>query len=193
MLSPLLQLAETRSVTGNPTEENAAAVMALAFYVNNWPLSALVTEARTWRPAPRRGLTLRGRHDLAQHFIVSALIASAAGTPLAAMAGIYKEMDDARGGSGFSFSDIAADLAGTMFGQLAAVSSESARRLQARVRSGVVEDDLMPIVSDLADNMPEAEFTRRFGGVGAPAYSAAMADISRRISALPLFRPPIAR
>jgi hypothetical protein len=36
--------------------------------------------------------------------------------------------------------------------------------------------------------MPEPEFVRRFGGVGAPAYNALLADIDRRIAALPLLR-----
>lgn len=190
MLPALMQQAAARGATGRATEENAAALLALAFYVNSWPLNVLVPDARSWRPAMARNLRLRGRHDLAQHFAVSALIASAAGTPIAAMAGIYKEMNDARGGSGFSFSDIAADQAGTMFGQRATASLDSARDLQSRVAGGVSEDDLMPAVDDLADNMPEAEFMRRFGGIGAPAYNAAIGDIARRIAALPLFRAP---
>lgn len=193
MLPALMQQAETRSATGRASEENAAALLALAFYVNAWPLNVLVPDARTWRPAVARDLRLRGRQDLAQHFAVSALIASAAGTPIATMAGIYKEMNDSRGGSGFSFSDIAADQAGTMFGQRAAASTDSARDLQARVGAGITEDDLMPTVSDLADNMPEAEFIRRFGGVGAPAYNAVIAEIARRVEVLPLFRRPVAR
>jgi hypothetical protein len=36
--------------------------------------------------------------------------------------------------------------------------------------------------------MPEAEFRRRFGGVGAPAYEALLADIDRRIAVVPLLR-----
>ncbi len=30
----------------------------------------------------------------------------------------------------------------------------------------------MPEIADLPEYMPEAEFKRRFGGVGAPAYTA---------------------
>lgn len=193
MLPPLMREASARGAAGRPTEENAAALLALAFYVNSWPLNVLVPDARTWTPAAVRDLRLAGRTDLAQHFAVSALIASAAGSPIAAMAGVYKEMSDARSGSGFSFSDIAADQAGTLFGQRASVTAESARLLQTRVAAGVTESDLLPVVTDLADNMPEAEFIRRFGGIGAPAYNAAIADITRRVAALPLFRPPAAR
>lgn len=193
VLAALFRLSAARSGSNSATAENSAAVLALAFYVNGWPLQSLVPDARTWRPVTPRELRLRGRHDLAQHFAVSALIASAAGTPMAAMAGIYKELNDSRGGSGFSFSDIAADQAGTMFGTLATSTSASARDIQRRIAAGITEDDLIPIVTDLADNMPEAEFTRRFGGVGAPAYNTVIADITRRVAALPLFRPPATR
>jgi len=36
--------------------------------------------------------------------------------------------------------------------------------------------------------MREAEFKRRYGGIGAPAYNRMMDDIERRIAALPLYR-----
>jgi hypothetical protein len=36
--------------------------------------------------------------------------------------------------------------------------------------------------------MPEAEFKRRFGGVNAIDYKKMMAEIDRRIAALPLYR-----
>jgi len=37
--------------------------------------------------------------------------------------------------------------------------------------------------------MPEAEFKRRYGGVGGPAYTKLMATIEERIAARPLLRP----
>jgi hypothetical protein len=96
-------------------------------------------------------------------------------------------MSDARDGSGFSFSDLAADRAGEMFGAMAAGSEPSARRLQERLASGIAETDLMPPIDGLADNLSEAELERRFGGVGSPAYKAVTDDIRRRVAALPLF------
>jgi hypothetical protein len=36
--------------------------------------------------------------------------------------------------------------------------------------------------------MPEAEFQRRFGGIGAPAYKQMMANIEQRIAVLQLYR-----
>ena len=54
--------------------------------------------------------------------------------------------------------------------------------------AGIRERDLMPATDDLPEFMPEAEFKRRFGGIGAPAYRQMMANIERRIAALPLYR-----
>ena len=90
----------------------------------------MVPEARDWPRAASRGLTMAGRGDLAQHFTVSAAVSAAAGAALADFIGLYKEIDDARRGSGFSFADLAADRAGTRLGQLATATEESARRLQ---------------------------------------------------------------
>src|SRR5262249_40587622 len=55
--------------------------------------------------------TMHGRHDLAQHFWVSAALTALWGAKQAEAAGVLKEwLDSAEGGSGFSFADLAADL-----------------------------------------------------------------------------------
>ena len=46
----------------------------------------------------------------------------------------------------------------------------------------------MPATADLPEYMAEAEFKRRFGGVDGVEYKKMMAEIERRISALPLYR-----
>lgn len=56
--------------------------------------------------------TLSGRHDWALHFFVSALLAARYGEAAAGVAGVLKEIADARGGSGFDPADLAADRAG---------------------------------------------------------------------------------
>ena len=94
----------------------------------------------------------------------------------------------ARRGSGFSFSDIAADRAGTRFGELATTPSTGIQRLQQMLARGLQEADLLPDVRDLPEFMAEAEFQRRFGGIGQPAYLEMIGEIERRIAALPLYR-----
>jgi hypothetical protein len=46
----------------------------------------------------------------------------------------------------------------------------------------------MPPTQDLPEFLPESEFIKRFGGVDSPAYNNMMAQIDRRIAALPLYR-----
>jgi hypothetical protein len=185
---PLFRLAADRSRAGSPIDENRAALAVTAAYVMDWPVTASAPEATDWpRPRPRR-IHLAGRRDLAQHFAVSALISAMAGSPVADVAGFYKEMADMKGASGFSFSDVAANRAGVRFGDAATSSAASARRLQQRVASGVSERDIMPSVADLPDNLTHTELMNRFGGVGGEGYSALLADIDRRVADLAVHR-----
>jgi len=187
VLTPLFAVAAKRATTSDPVVENRAALLVLTFYVNERALAEIVPDARSWPSAAQRTVTLNDRDDFAKHFMVSAVLSSNTGGPFADAVGIYKEVADARGGSGFSFNDIAADRAGTRLGELAE-RRDSARRLQARLSVPLTERVLMPETRDLPEFMPEAEFTRRFGGIGAPAYTRMMADIESRIAALPLYR-----
>jgi hypothetical protein len=187
LLVPLFTLAAGRSTDDNAIAENRAAILLLTLYVNGQSLETILPEAKNWSRPIRHGVLLSQRNDFPKHFIVSAALAAKAGGPLADAVGIYKEIEDSRGGSGFSFNDIAADRAGTRFGEYAA-SSASARKLQHRQRAGISEKDLMPATEDLPEFMPEAEFKRRFGGIDAPKYNQMMAEIDRRVAALPLYR-----
>lgn len=188
LLGDLFALAAERSAGSDPVEENRAAILTAALYAVQQDIATLVPEAKSWpQPAPRR-ITLSGRDDFAKHFLVSAALAANAGKALADAIGLHKEIEDARGGSGFSFNDIAADGAGTRFGELASAGAEGARQLQQRVARGVAEADVMPVSADLPEFMPEAEFVKRFGGVGGPGYDSMMNEIETRIDALPINR-----
>jgi hypothetical protein len=188
VITPLFKLAAERAAAGDAVAENRAAIVVLTFYVNGKGLAAIVPAARDWPKPPPRKILLSARDDFPKHFMVSAAIAANAGVPLSDVIGLYKEVDDSRGGSGFSFNDIAADRAGTRFGELATDSRATASKLQRQMSEGVRESDFMPEVKDLPEFMPEAEFKRRFGGIGAPAYQKMMDNIERRIAALPLYR-----
>ena len=187
LASDLLRLAGDRGGDADAAAENRAALFVLAVYASGKGLASAVPAAADWpRPAARK-LTLAGRVDFAQHFAISAALAAGAGGPFADAVGVYKEVDDSRRGSGFSFADIAADRAGTRFGE-AATASASARKLQAHAQAGLRESDIMVAARDLPEAMPEGEFKRRFGGVDAPAYSRMIAEIDGRIAALPVYR-----
>jgi hypothetical protein len=186
LLAPLAELAAARSRDGHdPAAENRALLLLLTLHANGRAPERLLPEARDWPGVRPLHIVLDGRGDLAQHFLVSAAIAIDGTSPLSRAAGVYKEMADARRGSGFSFNDLAADRAGTRLGELA-----QAQPLDAQQRLRAVRDDreLMPRWDDLPEYLSEAEFRRRFGGVGAPAYDHLLAEIDRRIAALPAMR-----
>lgn len=154
LLGPLMQLAVERSAGGDPVAESRAALIVLAFYVNGKGLSALVPSARGWPGAQRHLVTMAGRTDTPQHFTISAVLAATAGSPLSDAVGLYKELDDARVGSGFSFNDLAADRAGTRFGALAATDAAAFNRVRPVMMRGLRESDLIPELQDLPEFMP---------------------------------------
>ena len=188
LLPPIFQLAQERSRAGDPIEENRAALFVLALYVNDVDPVRLIPAAKDWVHPSAHVVTLNRRDDFSKHFIISAALAAGAGGPLSDAVGLNKEIQDSRGGSGFSFNDIAADRAGTIFGEQASVSPVLAMKLQEKLIAGVQEKDLMPKTSDLPEFMPEREFKRRFGGIGAPRYDKMMDEIERRVASLPLYR-----
>jgi hypothetical protein len=186
LLPPMFALATQRSAAGqDPALENRAALMVLGMVANGVSLAVLLPDRRDELARRPIRLTLSGRRDFPQHFLVSAALAADSGGPLADMIGLYKEMTDARSGSGFSFNDMAANRAGTRLGELAVGDPA---KLQQRLSAGLLETDLMPDVSDLPEYMNAGEFRRRFGGPGSPAYQRMMTDIEERLGATPLFR-----
>jgi hypothetical protein len=187
LLGPLFALAAERSAAGaDPVAENRAALLTLTLFANHRPLGLLVPAAYQWAQPRPMYVLLRGRPDTALHFLISAVIAAEDGTPLADAVGLWKELADARrGGSGFSFNDLAADRAGTRFGDMAV---RDPLRLHQRLGTQLADRDLLPEVGDLPENLPEAEFVARFGGVGGAGYKRLLADIEARLDAQPLFR-----
>jgi hypothetical protein len=187
LTKPLFQLATDRSANGAAVAENRAAILVLTFYVNQKDLNKIVPHSKTWpRPTWRR-VTLNDRNDLPKHYLVSAMLAAYSGTPLADAVGLYKEIEDSRGGSGFSFNDIAADRAGTRMGERAISNEARAKKIQM-LMSAATESDIMPMTADLPEFMPEAEFKRRFGGLQGKPYRQMMAEIEQRVAALPINR-----
>lgn len=187
VLPPMFELARARSAAGQDAAlENRAALLVLGMVANGIGLGTLLPERRAELAARPIRLTLAGRSDFPQHLLVSATLAAESGTPLADLIGLYKELSDARSGSGFSFNDMAANRAGTRLGELAVGAPA---RLQQRLSAIASEYELLPDVSDLPEFMGEAEFRRRFGGPGTPAYRRMMDDIEGRLEATPLYQP----
>ncbi len=187
LLAPMFALARQRSAApgADAAAENRAALVVLTLYVNGRGMGALLPAARSW-PQPRpMQVTLDGRADFPRHLLVSAALAAEGTSPLSRAIGVYKELADARGGSGFSFNDMAANRAGIRLGELAV---REPQRVQAALAAVQKDGELMPPWQDLAEFMDEANFVKRYGGVGAPAYEAQLQEIDRRVAALPVLR-----
>jgi len=188
IMRPLFAHAQLRSKKGDPVAENRAALIVLAAYVMPGKFNALMP-AMSDLPLPRRYvLTLERRKDFVEHFVGSAALAVTGDAKLADAIGLYKEVADSKGRSGFSFTDLAADRAGARFGEIATASVSQAQIVQQLLASGAAEEDLIPKIRDLPENMPEQEFKKRFGEIGSPAFNKLKEQIEQRISACRLYR-----
>lgn len=185
LLGPMFEMARQRSLSNDAAAENRAAVLTLALYVTGRRLGSVVPAAGSWPQPRRKQVHLADRVDFPQHFLVSAFLAMEGTNPLTNAIGLAKEVADANGGSGFSFTDLAANRAGLRFGQLA---MGQPAQLQDRLARGVGEAGLLPPVADLPEFLKQAEFEAKFGEVGSPAYQRVLADIEARLDRLPLYR-----
>lgn len=185
VLAPLFAHAQARG--GDTAEENRAALTALAAYLSGVSLPKLLEgDSPSIRRAPRVLLSLHGRRDFAEHYVISAALTVNGGSRLANAIGLVKEEEDAGRGSGFSFTDVAANRAGVRLGERA--MGETAERVQRHLAAAGADADLVPDFRDLPEFMPEPEFDHRFGPVGGPRYQKIIEAIDARLDAHPLVR-----
>jgi hypothetical protein len=138
-------------------------------------------EERKRRLAVLGSPTMRGRRDLAQHFVVSCALTQLVGVSLAEGAGLFKEQQDSMGGSGFSFIDLCADFSGVA---LAARLKKGDLTLEKLARGFRVEDYL-PDFKGLREGLTAAQFARDYGSPTDKRFLAEVDRIRRRIRALP--------
>lgn len=185
------RLARQRSRSREPRLENRAAIFALAIMLGHEGLEPLVGEIlddalRSRIRAGMGGVTLRGRRDWPRHFLVSAALKLLSNEPMSDRVGVFKEQIDSKeGGSGFSFADLLANMAGLRFAVGAIASETSARRLQSTLAQGFHADDFFPEAKDLPEDIPAPLFQKNYGGVGGPEYRRMVEEIQRRLDRLP--------
>jgi hypothetical protein len=191
-LGPLFRLARERSATGDPVRENRAALLALAIYLGDPRFDKLAglqlkPELRGRASYPQ-AVYLGGRQDLRLHFVISAGLKLLTDQGISTAIGEFKELLDAgRGGSGFSFVDLAADRAGVRFAEIAADPDGGARRLQELLAGNPTEPLFFPAVADLPENMPKDQFEQRYSGVDSAIYNGLVREIDRRIDKCPAY------
>ncbi len=180
------RLAHERSQSGDPVVENRAAIIALGISLGHDIIGEFVT-ALPYDAVPpgslrlTRKVPLRGRVDWSRHFLVSAALAVLSTEGISYDIGILKEELDSAGGSGFSFADLAADRAGTRFGQAATRDEAAARAMQQRLMAGFDVDAFVPPMADLPEGLQEDRLQAEYGGTTGARYREMVGEIDGRI------------
>ena len=191
-MTPVFQVAQSRSRVHSPMEENRAAILALAIYFGSSRFETLTGPVHSPAQVPHESragpVTLAQRQDLRLHFIYSAALELASDAGASFAIGEFKEMlDTSADGSGYSFADLAADRAGVWFAEAATRDDVSARRLQGLVAGSSSEAVFFPSVDDLPEGLSQQAFEAEYGSVDGPRHQSMVAEIDRRLLALPLF------
>jgi hypothetical protein len=126
--------------------------------------------------------TIHRRHDLAQHFSVSAALTALVGAKAAEAAGILKELLDAEpGGSGFSFADLAADLSGVAFAQR--MLNDPARLADMEKSFSVAAFVVSP--KGLTEDLTIEQFTKKYGSVRDARFRKELETLRKKVRTLP--------
>jgi uncharacterized protein YfiM (DUF2279 family) len=131
----------------------------------------------------RADAKLNNRLDLAKHWALSAALSASVGPDASMAMGVWKEVaDSGRGGSGFSYADLAADRAGMMVAQR--LADPSSAPVTHKWLANVTPTQLLPIEKlALAEGMSEAEFSARYKAVDSARDKAMIARIDGALNA----------
>jgi len=180
-------------------QHNRAAILALGLALGDERLAPFVGLNRNSQlirsgALLRQGTTLRERDDWSRHFCLSAALAVLEHPLVSDAGGLMKEqMDALTGGSGFSFGDLAADLAGVRFAGSATHSEAAAKAMQDLLQSGFEVNKFFPPAADLPENLTTEQFRREYGSVGSQRYRQKVHEIENRLMHCVALSPPRSR
>lgn len=188
----LVQLAfalipESSSVPVSIVDHNRSAILALGIALGDERICRLVgldRDSKLIRDAVRlrKGTTLRGRTDWPRHFTLSAALAILENSLFSDAGGLMKEQVDALAkGSGFSFTDIAADRAGVRFANAATNSQEDAKAMQEFLKQDFHVADFLPFMADLPESLTTEQFRHDYEAVGSQRYREKISEIEIRL------------
>ncbi len=171
-----------RAIGGGRPGEERAALVALAMITVSPEVGRMVGDVRPFMHkcvGMATGVTLSKREDLPKHWALSAALSATYGADISAAMGTWKEVaDSGKGGSGFSYVDLAADRSGSLVGELLSDPTRA-----GAMRAWLAEADegkLLPIHElALAEGLDEAEFRRRYASTESAAYAKQVARIDR--------------
>ncbi len=190
LLEIAFTFAEDNSHNTDPVFLNRAAILALGVILGDERVADLaerpIDESRLPEAeALRDRITAHGRPDWPRHFWVSAALTLLSDADRSIAVGLIKElMDAAPGGSGFSFSDLAADAAGNAFALAATQDAASARAMQRRIMRGVRIEHYLPHLDDLPEGLTRDQLQTEYGGLGGAGTQRVVAEINRRLARL---------
>ncbi len=188
LLRPLFIFASLNTAGGaSAIAENRAIFIVLSAYLTDLELSQLIGNDATMASPRKLDVVIERREDLARHVVSSAAIAASAGATMAELLSVYKEVHDSRYRTGFSFTDIAANLSGAMLGTLSSRSEDDARRFQELMTTLDTELDYLPALGTY-DGMTEEEFLERYGSRESEEYLQRLQEITDSISARPFYQ-----
>jgi len=188
LFRPIFLFANINSVAGaDPVAENRAAFIVLSTYLTDFNLEQLVGTDLDIPVSRPLKVVIERREDLARHVSGSAAISASAGASMAELLSVYKEVHDSRYRTGFSFTDIAANQAGSLLGMLATRSTEDALLFQQIMMDSESPGDYLPQLGTY-DGMTEAEFIEQYGSRESEAYRMRLKNISDSIAARPFYQ-----
>lgn len=191
---PLFEEVKRCSLASPANFENEAAILALAIYTGHHRIANFVGSVQPTSDKvvlPKFRPLLAGRTDLTQHFVVSAALQVLSQRQMSFAIGEFKElMDRASGGSGYSFVDIAADLAGVKFAQRAS-NKKTATDFQQLVITLSNESAFFPHDIALPEGLNKQQFVAEYGSVDSEKYKRKLQEIHSTLNQLSLFRQDV--
>lgn len=190
-LVALFTQSHQQSAAHDAATENKAAILAMAIFDGSKHfarLSGNFERDQLEKAHPQHTLMLANRRDLCQHFIYSAAIEILSQQGISAAVGELKElMDRSTGGSGFSFADLSADLAGIKLAMYA-TDDDFAGQLQQRFMQHIDESAYFPDIENLPEGLHKDQFNQSIGEIDGERYTALKQQVQQRVDNLPLYR-----
>ena len=192
-MAPVFGLAKKRVQAGNDVVmENRAALLALGIFLGSGGIENLVGSVNTEELEGCKNnpyyVVLANRRDLRLHFIISAVLKVISDSGMSSAVGEFKELLDAgRGGSGFSFADLAADMAGVKLAERLLDKTGEGLRSQTVLAKTTDERVFFPSIDGLPEDLSQPEFESQYGGLQDPRYQSIVTKIEHRLASLPLY------
>ena len=192
-MAPVFGLAKERVQGGkDAVQENRAALLALGIFLGSERIETLVGSIRTGKLADcktnPRYVVLANRQDLRLHFIISATLKVISNSGMSHAVGEFKELLDAgRGGSGFSFADLAADMAGVKMAERLLDHAGDGWRTQTVLANTTDERVFFPFIGGLPEGLSQKQFEFEYGNLQDSRYQLMVTEIKRRLAILPLY------